>query len=171
MNNFDYQTLTKNLKYSIFSLYTVFSFYLIGFFLFSFSVEVIVIKSIKSNGFVWNNMNLIWIFGLIIMFVAFVWNIVVYYQTLKLQKQVIPYFDKIVILNKYLRKWKHRIKANKNNNWWFLNIFNILVWLKSIKKNIDYIHAHQNNFNNNKDKLQTIVEKYYEQINMKNKQK
>ncbi|MBO6041728.1 hypothetical protein J6P59_06975 [bacterium] len=52
MNNFDYQTLTKNLKYSIFSLYTVFSFYLIGFFLFSFSVEIIVIKSIKSNGFV-----------------------------------------------------------------------------------------------------------------------
>ena len=171
MDNFYYQTLIKNLRYSISWLYTVFSFYLIGFLLFIFSVEIVVIKSIKSNGFVWNNMNLIWIFGLIIMFIAFVLNIVVYYQTLKLQKQVIPYFDKIVILNKYLRKWKQKVKEHKNNNWWFLNIFNILVWLKSFKKNIDYIHALQINFNNNIDKLQTIVEKYYEQINTKNKQK
>lgn len=169
MDKSNYKTLTKNLKYIINQLYIVFAFYLIGFFLFIFSVEIIVIKSIKPTGFEWNNLNLIWIFGLIILFIIFIWNMLIYYQTLKIQNVIISfYFNEIKILNKYLKKWKQKVIEHKNTKWWFLNIFNIEVWLKSIMKNLDYINEHQIQTNSKKDKMQTIVEKYYEQLNKKN---
>ena len=173
MDKSNYKTLTRNLKYIIIQLYLVSSFYLIGFFLFIFSVEIIVIKSIKTSGFEWNNLNLIWIFGLIILLITFIWNMLVYYQTLKIQNIIIQfYFNEIQILNKYLKKWKQKVIEHKNTKWWFLNIFNIEVWLRSIMKNLDYIYEHQTkNHNTKKDKMQTIVEKYYEQLNKKNNNK
>lgn len=166
MNNLEYKFIKRKLKLYLIELYTILTLYGVGFLLFICSSEYAILHSINKNGdFVWNNLNLIWIFGLILIFIGFVVNIILYISILKLEKTIIKNFLKLITIgNKFINKWKKKIKNNLDTRFFFLNIFNIEVWIRSINKNFDYAILNKDTQNKSKDKLTSIIEEYYEQI-------
>ena len=165
MSNQKYYFLLQKLKTCLWLFYSTLATYLIGFFLFIFSVEVIVIHSTINGIYIYNNVNLVWIFGLIIMFIAFIINIFLFIYVRKTEQLVIKHALKDVqYTNKYLKKWKQKVINHLSTLWYFLNIFNIEVWVRSVSKNLEIVQTANINGNNKKDKLSTIVEDYYAQM-------
>ena len=164
MQNQKYYFLLQKLKTCLWLFYSTLATYLIGFFLFIFSVEAIVIHSTINGIYVYNNVNLVWIFGLIIMFIALIINIFLFIYVRKTAQLVIKHaFKDLQYTNKYLRKWKEKITNHLNTTWYFLNLFNIEVWIRSVSKNLQ-IAKSTPPVNNKKDKLDTIIADYYAQM-------
>ena len=165
MQNQKYYFLLQKLKTCLWLFYSTLAIYIIGFFMFIFSVEVIVIHSSVNGVYVYNNVNLVWIFGLIIMFIAFIINIYLFIDVRKVEQLVIKHaFKDIQYTNKYLKKWKQKVINHLSTIWYFLNIFNIEVWTRSVSKNLQIIQTDNVPNNHQKDKLGTIVEDYYAKL-------
>lgn len=168
MNDFFYKWFKKNYKFNINLFYITFSLYIIGFLLFICSLEYIILHSLNKDGdFVWSNLNLIWIFGLIILVIAVCFNISLYLSTLKIEKAILKIgINEIKINNKYLLKWKQKIKNHLSTKYYFLNLFNIQIWFKSLKANFEYFQEHHviSKQENNNDKITSIFEEYHKQF-------
>lgn len=175
MTNIKYDFFEKKIKSSLMYLYFILSAYAISFLLFICSVEYVILHSLNKNGqFVWNNLNIIWIIGLVMLFLVVIVNIWFYFYILKFEKNIIKnFFNEIVLKNKYLEKWKLKVKNHLSTKIFFLNIFNILVWLTSLKINLNYAKNHKvgNEFVKNNDKITSIFEEYHNQLKQKENDK
>ena len=162
MQNQKYYFLLQKLKTCLWLFYSTLVIYLIGFFMFIFSVEVIVIHSMHNGIYVYNNVNLVWIFGLIIMFIGFLVNIYLYFDVKKTEQLVIKHaFKDLQYINKYLKKWKEKVSNHLSTVWYFCNLFNIEVWVRSVSKNLQIVKTEDLTSIKKQDKLDTIIADYY----------
>lgn len=165
MQNQKYYFLLQKLKTCLGLFYGTLTTYLVGFFMFIFSVEVIVIHSMHNGVYVYNNVNLVWIFGLIIMLIGLLLNIFLIIYTKQVEQLVIKHaFKDVQYTNKYLKKWKQKVINHLSTYWYFCNLFNIEVWVRSVSKNLQIVRTNKDNNPKQKDKLDTIIADYYAQM-------
>ena len=98
------------------------------------------------------------------MFIALLINIYLFIAIKKTEQLVIKHaFKDLTYTNKYLRKWKQKVINHLTTNWYFLNLFNIEVWIRSVSKNLQIVKT-ESIVNQPKDRLSTIIADYYAQM-------